>query len=78
MLEGLKPTVTPVGCPEAFKVMVESKPPEGVAVILTLPTFPGATAAPLGAAASVKLAVTGASALIRAFPFGLPHPVDKS
>jgi hypothetical protein len=34
MLEGLNRTVTPVGCPEADKLMDESKPPLGVAVIV--------------------------------------------
>jgi hypothetical protein len=34
---GLKAIFTPLGCPKADKAIVPVKPPEGVAVILTLP-----------------------------------------
>ena len=52
---GLKATFTPVGCPDAVRAIVPVKPPEGVAVILTLPCPPGATLPFLGVAARVKL-----------------------
>ena len=54
---GTKATVTPAGCPEADKAIVELKPPEGVAVILTAPRPPRATLTFLGFAARVKLPV---------------------
>src|SRR5580700_5646537 len=75
---GLKATFTPVGTPEADRAIDESKPPEGVAVILTLPCPPGAMVAFFGVAARVKLpADTGASTSINA-ACGLPMPVARS
>ena len=55
MEAGLKATFTPLGWPEAVRAIVPVKPPEGVAVTLTLPCPPGAMLAFLGAAARVKL-----------------------
>src|SRR5580698_1037524 len=52
---GLKAIFTPAGCPVAERAIAELKPPEAVAVILTLPVPPGAMLAFLGVAASVKL-----------------------
>jgi len=52
---GLKVIVTPLGCPEADRAIVPVKPPEGVAVILTLPCPPGAMLPFVGFAARVKL-----------------------
>ena len=76
---GLKSTPTPAGSPEAVRLIVVSKPPEGVAVISAMAEPPGAMPPTVGAAANVKLPTgTGASALIRLFPLGLPQPVDKS
>src|ERR1700680_1934671 len=55
---GTQATVTPAGCPEADKAIVELKPPEGVAVILeSKPPPPRATLTLLGFAARVKLRV---------------------
>ena len=75
---GLKATVTPVGCPEADKAIAESKPPEGVAVILTLPFPPGAMLAFLGAAVRVKLAVddpTVTATPVEGMPFASTYKV---
>ena len=75
-----KPTVTPLGWPDADKVMAALKPPETAVVIVEVPELPCTTETEVGEAEMVKLGVfeVGASALIRAAPFGLPQPVAKS
>jgi len=80
MDEGLKPTVTPVGWPDADKAIAASKPPEIAVVIVDVPALPSATVTEVGEAEMVKFGVEElpASALIRPVPFGLPHPVTKS
>jgi hypothetical protein len=77
---GLKPTVTPVGCPEAESVTAESKPPLTVLVTVVLPELPCTTDTELGDAERLKpeVVVDPASALIRPDPFGLPQPVARS
>ena len=52
----LKPTVTPFGMPEAFKVMGESNAGEMVLVIVEVPLEPWATVTAVGEAESVKVA----------------------
>src|SRR4030081_1682193 len=52
---GTKVTVTPAGCPDEDKAIVELKPPEGVAVILEAPRPPRAMLSFVGFAARVKL-----------------------
>lgn len=80
MVAGLKPTVTPLGCPLADSVIVALNPPVTVLVIVELPAFPGATETDAGDADRLKPGEDPlpASAAIRAPPFGLPHPVAKS
>ena len=77
---GLKPAVTPVGWPDAVKLIAESKLFTTVEVIVDVPLLPCATETELGEAERVKLGDvdTPTSALIRPVPFGLPHPVTKS
>ena len=52
---GLKVTVTPVGWPEADKLMDELKPPEAAVVIVDVPLFPCATETEVGEAEMEKL-----------------------
>ncbi len=76
---GLKLTVTPVGWPLAVKAMAELKPPEAAVVIVEVPLLPCTTETDVGEAEMVKLGTGGpVSAVIRAAPFMLPHPVTKS
>lgn len=77
---GLKPTVTPVGRPDAVKPMAALKPPETAVVIVELPLLPCTTETDPGEEEMVKLGdgVVEASALIRLAPLGLPQPVSKS
>jgi hypothetical protein len=76
---GLKLAVTPVGSPVADKAMEESKPPEMAAVIVDVPLIPCATETEMGEAEMQKVARGApARASTRAFPLGLPQPVDKS
>jgi hypothetical protein len=49
---GLKPTVTPVGWPDAVKVMAESNPPVTVLVMVEVPLLPCATERVAGEAES--------------------------
>ena len=80
MEAGLKPTVTPVGIPEADNVTAASNPPLTVLVIVEPPELPCATETAPGEADRVKPEAAGdpASALSRLPPFGLPHPVATS
>ena len=77
---GLKPTVTPLGWPEAVRATAESNPPETAVVMVDDPLLPTTTETDVGDAASVKAGVwlVGASALIRPVPLGLPQPVTRS
>ncbi len=78
MLAGLKPTVTPGGCPDAVSAMADANPPEAVLLSTTLPIAPtGTVSAPF--AVSAKLgdvtvsvsAATERSEVAPAFPAGL-------
>lgn len=76
---GLKPTVTPLGWPEAESEMAELKPPVTVLVIVDVPEFPCTTETEAGEADRLKPGVAlPASALIREAPLGLPQPFAKS
>jgi hypothetical protein len=77
MLEGLKFTFTPVGCPEAVRAIVPVKPPEGVAVIFALAWPPGATLAFLGNAARVKLPVDDPTVTLAAAE-GMPFAITNN
>lgn len=76
---GLKPTVTPVGWPDAVRVTAESNPPVTVLVMVEVPLLPCATETEEGDAERLKPELeVGASRLIKPAPFGLPHPVTRS
>ena len=78
---GLKPTVTPLGCPLALNVIAELNPPVTVLVIVVLPELPCTTVTEAGEAERLNPGLDDdppASAVINPLPFGLPHPVAKS
>src|SRR5271169_2825560 len=69
---GLKPAVTPVGRPDAFKVTLPLKPPAGTTVIVLVPWLPSAMVSVVGLAVRLNDGPTGpVKALMRAAPFGL-------
>lgn len=77
--DGLKPTDTPDGSPEADKEIAELKPPVTVLVMVEVPELPCATETEAGEAERLKPGAGGPpSVLIRPAPFGLPQPVAKS
>lgn len=81
IVEGMKVTVTPVGCPLAVKATAPLKPPDTVLEIVDAPFPPCATDTEPGEADKLKLGPVDpppASAVIKATPFGLPNPVAKS
>ena len=80
VLVGLKVAVTPVGRPEALRVTVPLNPFKGLTVMVLVPPGPPCTMVRLlGESESVKLGdADTARALIRLWPFGLPHPVTRS
>src|SRR5208282_4735714 len=77
---GLNPTVTPAGWPLAVKATAASKPSTAVEVMVEPPLLPCTTETEPGEAEKAKVGdvAIGASALIRATPFGLPQPVTRS
>ena len=77
---GLKLTVTPLGWPDADKLMDELSPPKTPVVMVGVPLLPCTTDTELGDAEIVNPGAAGvpARALSRADPWGLPHPVTKS
>jgi len=72
--------VTPAGWPVADSAMAELNPPDTEVVTVDVPLFPTTTETEVGYAESVNAGVVlvGASSLISATPFGLPHPVTRS
>ncbi len=76
----LKAAVTPVGMPDAVKVIAESKLFTTALVIVDVPLLPCTTETEVGEAERLKLGVvdTPTRALIRLAPFMLPQPVTKS
>ena len=52
---GLKPTVTPAGCPDAVRLMAELNPPLTELVMVELPEAPCASERDEGEALSAKL-----------------------
>jgi hypothetical protein len=80
MVVGLKPTVTPLGCPLADSVIAELNPPVTALVIVELPACPRASETDAGDADKLNpgLDELPASAAISPAPCGLPHPVAKS
>ena len=80
MEDGLKPTVTPLGIPDAESVTAESNPLETVLVMVDVPLLPAATERDAGEAARLNegfCVPEPLSALIRPL-LGLPHPVTRS
>ena len=76
---GENPAVTPFGNPEALKVTLPEKPPDGTTVMVLVPLLPCAMLNAAGDAVRVKFGPADpASALIRPVPFGLPQPVTRS
>ena len=76
---GVKVTVTPVGWPVADSVTGELNPPVTVLVMVEVPEPPRGTDTVVGDAERLKPDdEPPARALIRATPFGLPHPVARS
>ena len=80
VLVGLNDAVTPLGRPEALRLTVPLNPFKGLTVMVLVPPGPPWTMVRLlGESDSVKLGdADPASALIRFWPFGLPHPVTRS
>ncbi len=75
---GLRLAVTPVGAPEADKVIAELKPPATVVVIVDVPLLPCTTDTDVGEAEMLKLGVgLEVRALISPL-FGVPQPVTRS
>ena len=77
---GLKLTVTPVGWPDADKVMPESKPFVTVLVIVDVAELPCSSENIVGEAVRPKpgVLIVLIRSLMRPLPFGLPQPVAKS
>lgn len=74
----LKPTVTPVGMPDAVSVTAESNPPETALVMVEVPLLPLATESELGEAERLKEGVSGPVSAAMRPVLGLPHPVTRS
>ena len=71
---GLKPTVTPVGWPEADSEMELLKPPETAVVTVEVPLLPWATEIAAGEAEIVKSGVTVMTGVTDTQVLGtLPH-----
>src|SRR5208283_1076685 len=80
VLDGLNDAVTPLGRPDAARLTLPLNPFWSFTVmVLVPPAPPWVMVRLLGESESVKLGnADPASALIRFWPFGLPHPVTKS
>jgi len=77
---GVKPTVTPAGCPVADRETAELKPFVTVLVMVVVPKLPRVTEIEAGSTERLKpgLDAVPARAFISPLPFGLPQPVAKS
>lgn len=78
---GLKPTVTPLGCPLALSEIVPLNPPVTELLMVDVPELPCTTETELGEADRLKLPPPPpepASAVISPLPLGLPKPVARS
>jgi len=77
---GLNPAVTPVGKPEAERLTLPLKPPDGVMVMVLVPLLPWVMDTLFGLAESEKLGVDPppGQAFARLAAFTVPIPVAKS
>ena len=75
---GLKPTVTPEGCPDALSTTGVLNPPETVLVIVVLPALPCTIDTVDGDADRLNPATGGPVSAAISPEFGLPHPVTRS
>ena len=75
---GLKVPVTPVGRPLTVKATAESNPSATVEVTVELPLLPCRMETEVAERLKVGDVATGARALIRPVPLGLPQPVTRS
>lgn len=75
---GLKPTVTPVGCPLAVSVTAELNPPVTVLLMVVLPALPCWTDTEDGEADRLNPGCAGPVSAAINPEFGLPHPVTRS
>ena len=75
---GLKLPVAPDGRPATLRVTLPVNPSVGEIVTVKLVPYPGLVVCEVGVTDTVKYGPGGASALINAAPFGLPHPVTRS
>jgi len=80
VLVGLNTAVTPLGRPDADRLTMPLNPFRSCTVMVLVPPGPPwVMVRLLGESESVKLGCADpAMALIRAWPFGLPHPVTMS
>ena len=78
--DGLKPTVTPLGAPDAVSATAESKPFATVEVMVDAPLLPAATEIEEGEAESVNdgFCEDDPVSALSSPEFGLPHPVTRS
>ena len=75
---GLKPTVTPVGWPEAVRETGELNPPTTLLVIVVLAELPTTTESEAGEADRLYPGVTGPVSAPSRPLLGLPQPVTRS
>jgi len=75
---GVKDAVTPLGKPDAERVMLPLKPLSGVMVIVLVPLAPGVMVTVLGLAESAKFGVPPGQLFTRLAAFTVPIPVAKS
>ena|ERR1017187_9305385 len=78
--DGEKVTVSPLPCPEADRVIAESKLPERLTTTVDVPELLRATDNDWAEAEREKVGdvAAGARALISPVPFGVPQPVTRS
>lgn len=80
IVDGLNPTVTPVGAPEAVSATAELKPPETAVVIVDVPELPVATETAVGDAemANAGVCVVVPVSVVISAGVGEPQPVTRS